>query len=436
MTISLSTGVRQALSSLTSTAANAREAQLHLATGKKVNSAIDSPVNFFTASNLNTRADAFSSLLDGISNGIQTIQAASNGIDGITKLVKSLQSTVKQAQADAATNKANFSGTALATTAESTATGKSLQDIALNKGIIGNGDGTADAATASSAGDLGVNTGTNTNVALSITSGGTTFTAAIGATSTVRDLVNQINGSGLASASVDQNGKLNVVGSGSNTIKIGIGSGTTAAGAATDAASGTLNSAIGLAATDATTGRSATGNSTVRANLEAQFNDARTQLDQLAKDAGFNGTNLLAGDKLSVVFNEKTGTNQSKLAVQGQTISSANLGIQSAVDSTTSGSTNFQNDTELAAASDALGQALSSLQSLSSTLGSSLTTVQTRQDFTKALIDTLHNGADNLVNADTNLEGANLLALQTRQSLSTTALSLSAQADQSVLKLF
>ena len=58
------------------------------------------------------------------------------------------------------------------------------------------------------------------------------------------------------------------------------------------------------------------------------------------------------------------------------------------------------------------------------------------QDFTKNLINTLQTGADNLVLADTNEEGANMLALQTRQQLSTTALSLAAQADQAVLRLF
>jgi flagellin-like hook-associated protein FlgL len=61
--------------------------------------------------------------------------------------------------------------------------------------------------------------------------------------------------------------------------------------------------------------------------------------------------------------------------------------------------------------------------------------VQTRQDFTKNLIATLQTGSDNLVLADTNQEGANLLALQTRQQLSTTALSLSVQSDQAILKI-
>ena len=83
-----------------------------------------------------------------------------------------------------------------------------------------------------------------------------------------------------------------------------------------------------------------------------------------------------------------------------------------------------------------LTAALTTLRSESQTLGSSLSVVQIRQDFTKATINTLQNGSDALTLADSNQEGANLLALQTRQQLSTTALSLAAQADQNVLRLF
>ncbi|MFA6968923.1 MAG: flagellin, partial [Bosea sp. (in: a-proteobacteria)] len=100
MSVTLSSGVRNAVASLSSVQSQASAIQNRLATGKKVNSAIDSPVNFFTAGSLNDRSSQLTGLLDGISNGIQTIQAASKGIDGITKLVSSLQSTVKQAQAD------------------------------------------------------------------------------------------------------------------------------------------------------------------------------------------------------------------------------------------------------------------------------------------------------------------------------------------------
>ncbi len=69
-------------------------------------------------------------------------------------------------------------------------------------------------------------------------------------------------------------------------------------------------------------------------------------------------------------------------------------------------------------------------------LGSNLSVVEVRQDFTKNLINTLETGAANLTLADSNQEGANLLALQTRQQLSTIALTLANQADQAVLRLF
>ena len=75
-------------------------------------------------------------------------------------------------------------------------------------------------------------------------------------------------------------------------------------------------------------------------------------------------------------------------------------------------------------ASDNLTAALTKLRSESQTLSANLSTVQIRQDFTKAMINTLTTGADGLTLADSNEEGANLLALQTRQQLSTTALSL------------
>ena len=101
----LSSGVRNNLLTLQQTTAQQSVIQNRLATGKRVNSAIDNPVNYFTSQSLNDRSSQLTGLLDGISNGIQTIQAASKGIDGITKLVQSLQSTVKQAQADAAQNR-------------------------------------------------------------------------------------------------------------------------------------------------------------------------------------------------------------------------------------------------------------------------------------------------------------------------------------------
>jgi flagellin-like hook-associated protein FlgL len=170
-----------------------------------------------------------------------------------------------------------------------------------------------------------------------------------------------------------------------------------------------------------------TTDTNIRATLASQFDAIRGQIDQLAQDSGINGINLLNGDTLTVTMNE-TGT--STVAVSGVTdLSNGALAIN--------GSTNnWAANTDITSASTQLTAALTTLRSQSQSLSSNLQTVQVRQDFTKAMINTLQTGADNLTLADSNEEGANLLALQTRQQLSTTALSLAAQADQNVLRLF
>ena len=93
-------------------------------------------------------------------------------------------------------------------------------------------------------------------------------------------------------------------------------------------------------------------------------------------------------------------------------------------------------DTSIDGFLDGLTAGLNTLRSQASSFGSNLSLVEIRTEFTKQMINTLQVGADNLVLADTNEEGANMLALQTRQQLSTTALSLASQADQAVLRLF
>jgi flagellin-like hook-associated protein FlgL len=442
----LSSGVRNNLLTLQQTTAEQSVIQNRLATGKKVNSAIDNPVNFFTSLALNDRSSQLTGLLDGISNGIQTIQAASKGIDGVVKLVQSLQSTVKQAQADAAQNRPTKAGTALVTAAEKVVTNKSLKDIALDKSILDVTTGSdpdagvADPAEADSPGDLGVAVA-NTTLGLSIAAGDTTYEITFASANvTVRDVVNEINKSGVATAFIDEKGQLNVKGTGSETVDFGFGFGTDAATALASAQAGGGNTNIGFLAADAVVGTSeltsSNVTSAVRSNLIQQYNDLRTQIDQLAKDASFNGINLLQGDRLSIIFNEKTGTNQTKLDIQGSTLSAENLGIAQATNTQLVGFINFQNDLDLDDATQALSGALTSLRSLASTFGSNLSVAQTRQDFTKELVNTLKTGADNLVLADPNEEGASLLALNTRQQLSQTALSLANQADQGVLRLF
>jgi flagellin-like hook-associated protein FlgL len=166
--------------------------------------------------------------------------------------------------------------------------------------------------------------------------------------------------------------------------------------------------------------------STERANLATQFDAIRTQIDQLASDASYNGTNLLDSSDLVVNFNEDGSSN---ITISGFDGSTTGLSIDAAANS-------FAADTDITAAETDLDTALTTLRSKSQTLSSGLGVVNTRQEFTKNMINSLTTGADNLTLADPNEEGANMLALQTRQQLGIVALSLSNQAQQSVLRLF
>ncbi len=181
---------------------------------------------------------------------------------------------------------------------------------------------------------------------------------------------------------------------------------------------------------DGSTGTATVGGNTVRKNLISQFNDLRSQLDKIADDSSFNGVNLLRGDTLKLIFNE---TNTSSISIVSQNANGINSSVLSigAADAT-----EFSSNNALDSRSDALHTALTQLRSQASAFGSNLSIVQNRQDFTKNIINTLQTGSDSLTLADGNAEAANLLALQTRQQLSTTALSLASQADQAVLRLF
>jgi len=172
---------------------------------------------------------------------------------------------------------------------------------------------------------------------------------------------------------------------------------------------------------------------TEAAALEEQFDSLLDQIDALSADSIYKGKNLLGGDDLSVKF-EGNGTTTT-LDVAGFEATAAGDLKLTAVTGV------WQDGTDVATTAvqtslDALDDALDTLSSQSSTLSSNLSIITVRQDFSTNMVNTLSEGSDKLTLADTNQEGANMLMLQTRQSLATTALSLSAQAAQSVLKLF
>jgi len=172
--------------------------------------------------------------------------------------------------------------------------------------------------------------------------------------------------------------------------------------------------------------------------LETQFTEVMAQIDDVAADSGYKGVNLLGGatETLQVNYDEE-GDSSSTLT--GFDASSTGLGITAvAADAwwDDSGTPEVADKTAIYATIDQLDKAKSTLRSETKDLSTDLGTITARQSFTENMINTLNDGAANLVNADLNEESANLLMLQTQQQLGTNSLSIASDSMQSVLKLF
>ncbi len=550
--ISISNGVRSNLMALQSTTRMMEETQNRLATGKRVNSALDNPANFFTASSMNNRAGDLSSLLDSMNTGVNTIKAADNALTSITKLVESAQGTARQALQDATGEK---EASIIGTDALGTSTTKNAGESELLAGGLGFDVG--DKITVKSSKD-GVDSSTSVTIS---------------ATTTVKDLVDGIN-SGLTDkveAEVTADGKLSITakdgasldlsitdaadGASDNTLQDLFGTTATVNGTADTAVQGaaganidTLITAVAtaetakttadatalltdtaalqitadltdatalsataavdnaaydaavvaqtaaggpgadapadalVASTLATKGTSDTARDAAlasdaavvsaqadddaataagvavttaqqaltdgvasdatseaisiaapttdangtREKLAEQFNELLTQITDLAEDADFNGINLLKGDDLKVTFNEKSGADENSLTIKGVTLDASGLGLDKVTG-------DFQSDTDIEAALTQIKDSLTTLRQQASEFGSSLSVVETRQDFTSMMINTLEQGASDLTLADVNKEGANMLALQTSQQLATTTMGIANRNDQAIL---
>ena len=402
--IVLSASVRQNLLSLQSTAALLATTQSALATGNKVNSALDNPTNFFTAQGLDNRASDINNLLDSIGNGVQVLQAANTGLTSLQKLVdtaKSIANQVLQAPTGY-TTKANVdvTGTGAGTgtvTAANLDTGKLAGSVITFKTSTGSlavtigatfatGSGTATVATLDQLNSVLTSNGVQVNASVSTTADTLTFTSTNDA----------------ASQTITKSG----------TAPTGEGVDITA----TTATVGTVNAAQADAASQAT-----------RASLVNQYNDIITQISTTAQDSSFNGINLLNGDNLKLTFDE---TGKSTLNIQGVTFNAGGLGLGSLTVGT-----DFLDNSSANAALTKLSSAATVLRTEASALGSNLSVVQLRQDFNKNLINVLQTGSSNLTLADANEEAANSQALSTRQSIAVSALSLANQSQQSVLQL-
>jgi flagellin-like hook-associated protein FlgL len=471
--ISLSKAVRSNLLSLKGTADMMATTQNRLSTGNKVNSALDNPSSWFTAQGLSNRASDLGSLLDSMANGVKTLEAADNGLSAMTKTLESMQSTLRQARQDKSFQTASYEiDTSIAASADITISGGAVAgDVVVNadkteKTAVPVGLVDGKVVLADTGKQFTVSDGTTATLDITLTTGDTlemiaekintaTTTAGNGITAAVTDgelVLTSLDADAITIAQGTTTGGLTVMGFGADAqvaktadeMVTSINNNAALEGkvrASNDNGKLRLEnqSTQKLEVEGAVQGGKLTGGTTNKANIEGnsvragladQFNELRDQLDKLADDASFNGINLLRGDKLAITFNE-TGTSSIDIQTKdGDTINSANLGV-----STTLEASDLDSDDAIDAELGKLKSALGDVRSQASSFGSNLSIVQNRQSFTDSMINTLESGAGNLTLADMNTEAANLLALQTRQSLSQNSLSLASQADQSILQL-
>ncbi len=374
--ISLTSGMRANLQSLQSSVKLLDRTQERLSTGKKVNSALDNPTNFFTALSHTSRASDLLAFKDGISESIQTIKAADVAITGITSLINSAKAVAEDAKGTL--GETSYSQTLTINTVTGLSAGTTLN--------IGGIDLEAVAGVAAGATQFSIASGTTDGISAAIAN-------AINSGTETRDMKASVANNVLTISAVTST--MTMV---DEDIAFDVG----------------LSSVYS---------ESSIKSGTELAAKVTQYNTLMSQLDDLKADAFYKGKNLLNAETMTVRFG-----NNHTLSVAGFNGTASGLSL----DTTAS----WSSESTIQSSIDKITNALSTLRIESSKLSSNLSIVNTRDEWISNIAATLQTGADKLTLADTNEEGANMLMLQTRQSLSTSALSLSAQAAQSVLQLF
>lgn len=427
--IVLSKGIRSNLLSLQNASALQDKTQVRLSTGRKVNSALDDPLNYFQSEGLSMRGKDLTRLLDNMGLGIKTIEAADNGLKAITRMVEQMQAGLRLALNTNATNAKLASGMDLANRrAIDFGTNPNLLNSATPPGPLRAGD------------QMSVTFTVPSNPVVAATTMTFTFPGGAPGINTAQDLVAAINadpannnattGERYVNASIDAGGRLIIDNTTMGTLRLQW----TPAAAVPPALPTNLNSLFGTfeppltGSTPTDTGSITAATNQTRAKFAEQYNDILQQITFAARDSGYNGTNLLYGQSLDMVFNEDAST---RMIVRGVVFDSAGIGL-SATDTRRS----MQSDTEINAGLAKLTESIKIIRAQAATFGANNTVATVRESFTKEAVKLMKMGADNLVVADLNEEGANLLALQTRQQLSTQALSLASQSDQAILRLF
>lgn len=373
--ISLTSSMRSNLRALQQTAELLDKTQKILSTGKKVNTASDDPIAYFTAKSLNFRADTIKSLQDSMKQSIETLNAANNGIVSLSDLITQAKSIAIDAKtADNTQDKVKLS----------------LASV-VDDDTVEMGDTTfVVSSEATSAGEAFAKGSTDRETAINLA-----------------DVINNFDWS-------EQDYTFKAAVSGVNVTIEKIDN-------STDMQVNAVEADITASATFTKTLVEA--DESQLESLQKDYDSLRSQITQLAKDSAYKGTNLLNNENMSVKFENNS------LEVAGFDATATGLKITEANDWTTDVA-NIDGDIEL------LDSAITTLNRESAKMATNINTISVRQNFSTAMINTLTDGANALVLADMNEEGAKLLMLQTQQSLASTTLALASQNAQSVLRLF
>ncbi len=388
--VTLSNAVRSSLLSLQGTTQLINRTQNRLSSGLEVASSIDDPVSFFQAKTLSDRASDFDEKKSGIEQGISTLTAAIDGADGIENIVSQMK------------------GLALSAKSSTSATiGELVSQFNDLRTQIAN--------LASDTTYQGLNLVNGTGATLTVN-----FSTDTSSTLAVNSVDISEGGTGLA---VREAVTAATLGGAVLNVSYDFTTGSTIAVADTITVTFANNSAFTFSAAGSYTFEYGTAAQTVTLVVASDAADL-TQ-------ATFATTQTFAANStftLTITSNATTGAVTIGTISAGTTVDVGTVKGKYVVDSTLT--------TEINALVNSLDSALTTLRTKSQTLGSNVALLQTRLKFTESYVNTLQGGADKLTLADLNEEGANLLALQTRQQLGISALSFAGQAEQGILALF
>ena len=377
--VTLSSAVRSSLLSLQNTTDLIDRTQGRLSTGLKVASAIDDPVSFFQAKSLNDRANDFTEKKDGIDQGLSSVTSAVDGIEGIENIVRQLKGVANSMKS---------------------ATGTQFTDLVSQFNSLRTQIGLL----ADDSQYQGSNLINNTTETLTIS-----FSQESASQITINAVNVRESGLGIGDAAAATGTSFNYSAGSSVTLS--------SAGATTITL--TYQGSAQTLATDASAIALKYGTATVSVSVST----ATTQ-----------STALTNGQTLTLkVFG---GATEATNAATAGLYLAATTGSLTTVEAEDTNFIQEGNTTQINSVITSLDSALSTLRSQAQTLGSNVALLQTRLDFTENYVNTLEIGSSKLTLADINEEGANLLALQTRQQLGISALSFAGQAEQGILSLF